>query len=182
MRATPLLLALCTTALPAQSASYTLFGTACTPFPSSVPAPSLTVAGVPQLGSSFTVTYTGPNYRRATPSFGFATAQPVLLTGVSNTSWAGLSLPFEIPSIFTTPHQPMFHGCTLLVSPDIAVATAMMPSGTSYRDRITIRVPNDTGLLGVRFYQQWLGVEVRPCCPYSRAIYSSNGGAAVIGL
>ena len=73
-----------------------------------------------------------------------------LLNGFSNQAWAGLLLPAPLPQ-----------GFTLLVSPDAVLVRAAW-SGTACPPgwplgagpSFDIAVPNNAGLLGVRYFQQ----------------------------
>jgi len=138
--------------LSAQTASYALFGTGC--------STQLTANGLPQIGKSFTVVYNGPSFCNAT-----VCAQPVLLTGLSNTQWGSIKLPI----------QPSFAigGCGLLVS--IEFMAPIAPGKKS----LDIPIPNDGRLIGLRFYHQWM--TLMTATSSATTVFFSNGGIMTVG-
>ena len=112
----------------------------------------------PRIGTSFVVSLLVS---------GCATGRffPFLLTGVSNTSWNGVSLPTNLPFMLS---------CPLRVSPDV-----IMLLKTPYTT--TFQLPNSTSLLGARFYQQALGAYTLWSWTPPMSWVSSRGGVGVIG-
>jgi len=114
--------------------------------------PAVGNAGLPQLGGSYDVTLTDA------VSGSFA----ALLSGMSNTAWAGGSLPAAIPSAT---------GCDLLVEPLVG-AVAATPGAS-----VTFAVPNNVALEGVEVFHQWVVIDaVNPA-----GFVVSDAGRARIG-
>ncbi|HKB15322.1 MAG TPA: hypothetical protein VKF62_04620, partial [Planctomycetota bacterium] len=109
-------------AAPAQTASYTYFGVGCS-------FPTLTAIGLPTLGGSFAV-QTQSSYG-GTVFSGWSSS--VLLTGFSNQTWNGVTLPYSLPNL---------NPCgALLVSPDVFVTVPSGIAGTLVP--LAFSVPND---------------------------------------
>lgn len=165
MRIVTLLL---TGALAAQSASFTPFGTGC-----AFQGQQLTIGnqGLPVLGTSFQITYAGPNF---TFSSGQQIAQPFLVLGLG-------SLVTPIPTTLL-PQQPA--GCQGLITPDVLLGTPMNPSLPSFDDFVTIQVPNTPTLAGFQFLSQWLTL-IQQCgfagCGLA-AIATSDAGLVIVGF
>ncbi|MCC6670194.1 MAG: hypothetical protein IT458_03980 [Planctomycetes bacterium] len=162
--------------VPAQGASYTLFGTACgTPGFS----PSLGVRGVPRLGTTFTVTYGGPNLCGFLGPISFR-YRPILLTGVSRSAMGGIALPWQVP-----PALAGGANCLLLQSTDVVLPMPATPGGANcFASEAAFAVPNVPALLGVEFYQQWLAWLERFDSRTSTTTYTlllSEGGHAKLG-
>lgn len=136
----------------AQTASYSLFGTGC--------STQLTANGLPQIGKSFSVVYNGPSFCNQA-----VCAQPVLLTGLSNTQWGSVMLPIVPPFAIG--------GCGLLVSVEF-----MAPIAPG-KKQLDIAIPNDPRLIGLQFYQQWTTLVTSTSSPFTA--YFSNGGIMTIG-
>lgn len=158
---------------PAQTASYTFVGSSCTGgrlSPTVGPVP-LSVRGLPRLGMSFeVVTECSTGYpwgvRRAV----------TLITGRSNQQLGGLTLPFDISTLF--PGQPV---CGLLrTSNEVSIPVPLLSHYTTPAV-LRIDVPNNAALLGVNFFQQVVSVEASTFGPPFRAIALSRMGHGVIG-
>lgn len=125
---------------PSQQASFTTFGTPCTAANSTTPA--IGNRGLPRLGTTMAVTYSGPN--SIEPGIQL-TEHPMLIVGFSR-----VDLP--IPPLIVT--QPA--GCTLYPSLDVVLPTAPAVLGRAYVPSINLSVPNDSRLLGGVLYLQWM--------------------------
>src|SRR5262245_8043850 len=102
--------------------------------------------GVPVIGTTFQLTYSGPNW---TFNFAQQIMQPHLVIGF------GQSL-FPIPVTFL-PQQPA--GCTGYISPDLIAP--MSPSARTpgvYDSVVDVPVPNIPALIGFVAYAQWLTI------------------------
>ena len=134
----------------APTASFMTFGSGC-----GSPALSLTNTQLPQLGGSFQIQLTNlPTFRAG-----------AVFTGVSNTTWGGITLPFDLSFLGGS-------GCTLYVSGEIA---SPFTTHTSTTLSWGFNVPNDPGLAGVQFFNQGLVVD-----PLT-GLLTTNGGSATIG-
>ncbi len=120
--------------------------------------PVLSAKGLPGIGKSFTV-----ELARARPN-----TAALLSLGASNTSWGTFRLPLDL-----TPAGAS--GCKLLASLDVFGVRTTSASGTA---SVPFPIPNQTGLLGVRFYNQWIVVD-QAANAFGFAF--SNGGVAQIG-
>lgn len=151
--------------LTAQAAAVTPFGAGCT-FANQTLA--IGTSALPQLGSTFAITYTGPNQNQQ------LTVQPALALGFTATS---LPIPATL-----LPQQPA--NCTQWI--DAAVIQFMPPSGTGpFVDQVAVTVPNTPGLIGFQFTAQWLAVAVQcsfvpPC--FLAAIPTSDALLLTVGL
>jgi hypothetical protein len=99
--------------------------------------PQLYNVGRPVTGTSFDVALMSARASRAA----------VLVMGFSNTFWGPIPLPFSLAP-FGAP------GCSLQVSYDLvwgAVVTDAFGEG-----KLTYAIPNNSGLWGVRWHNQWL--------------------------
>ncbi len=97
-------------------------------------------------GASFEAEATGP---KGLPA--------LALLGLSNKSFAGIPLPFDL-GLLGAP------GCKLYVSIDLAVAVPPRSFDRSYpfgEFRLLFPLPNFTSLAGATLYQQWLFLEPR---------------------
>ncbi|HLQ38944.1 MAG TPA: hypothetical protein VK348_14135 [Planctomycetota bacterium] len=153
----------------AQQALFQPFGTGCT-------FNNLTLAignqGLPHIGQSFQVMYTGPNF---TFSSGQQIAWPNLVLGLGQLSTV-------IPAGFL-PQQPA--GCQGYITGDVVMPTMPDPNGRpQYENFVTINVPNNPGLLGMNFNAQWLTI-VQQCgfagCNFS-AVLTSDAALVQIGV
>lgn len=166
-------LTLCITCA-AQTAAYAIVGSGCSTgrITQGIGPVPFAVHGVPRFGSTFTISTEGST------SYPWGSRRSVLLiTGISNTSAGGASLPFDISTLF--PGQPY---CGLLrASPEIATR---LPSVADYRTPVLIRfnVPNVPAMAGAQFYQQVLSMEFSSFGPPFSALSLSAGGAATVGF
>lgn len=120
--------------------------------------PVLSSAGVPTIGQNFTV-----DLGNATPG---TTAW--LAIGFSDTVSLGLPLPLDLSKIGAT-CCPVYTSCGHAISARVGAA------GTT---SVSVGVPNDPGLAGLRFYNQWVIID-----PGSNplGVVTSNKGTGVIG-
>jgi hypothetical protein len=148
----------------AQSASVSFYGTGCAYAGQTL---AIGVQGLPQIGTTFTITYTGPNF------YSTLTIQPHLAIGFAPDATV---IPASI-----LPLQPT--GCTVWVVP--AVIGAMMPTPTGpFATSVDVALPNSPGLIGITAYAQWFATVVQcgfvPPCTFD-ALPTSNGALLVIG-
>lgn len=162
--ALPFLLAIA----PAQTAAFVPFGTGCT-FDNQTLA--IGNVGLPQIGASFRITYSGPNH---THDFRQQIAWPQLALGLQAQN-------FPIPQNLL-PQQPA--GCTGELVPDAMLATLASSSGTTFDAFFDLAMPNDPGLLGVQFLAQWLTIH-QQCgivgCGIDAAL-TSDAAIVLVGL
>ena len=157
-----------TAAAGAQTPSFTPFGTGCT-------FQSLTLAigsqGLPRIGQTFRITYSGPNYR-------FNSSQQI--------AWPHLGLGFQplttaLPQSLL-PMQPA--GCIGWIAPITMVPTSPDLVLPAYDSFVAIAVPNDPGLIGAQFLAQWLTIHEQ--CGFAGcnldAALTSDAAIAVIGV
>lgn len=159
------LFSLLATTLPAQGATIAPFGSGCSYLGQTL---AIGANGLPQLGSTFTVTYTGPNLNNQ------LSTQPVLGLGLAATS---LPIP---PAIL--PQQPP--NCTQWILPDVLLPMPATTLGT-FQDQVPVAVPNQPGLLGFQFVAQWLAIVVQcgivlPC--WLQALPTSDALLVTVGL
>lgn len=161
-------LLLLSSALAAQSAAFTPFGAGCT-FQNQTLA--IGNQGLPVLGTSFQITYSGPNF---TFSSGQQIARPYLVLGFG-------TLVTPIP-VTLLPQQPA--GCQGLITPDVLLETPVSASLPEYEDSVTIQVPNSPALAGFAFHAQWLAL-IQQCgfvgCGLS-AIPTSDAATVLVGF
>lgn len=111
----------------------------CTGGGSNNAVPLLGSSGTPEINRSFDVTV----------SQGLGSANAALILGASNTAWSGGPLPFSLASLGAP-------GCSLLVSMNAMAGTTLDASGFG---KITLSVPNDPQLIGVKAYGQFYVVD-----------------------
>lgn len=113
---------------------------------------------VPAIGKEFTV-----QLHHAAES-----APAVLFYGFSDTQWLGLTLPFDLTLIGA-------NGCRLYCSGDLQRPLRTDPCGFASSD---VDIPNDSGLLGAVFFNQWLILDfgVNPF-----GLVTTHAGRGVIG-
>ncbi len=147
-------------ALPAlgQSGTYSFFGTGCSSGVSAQP-PRLVQEGPLRPGKAFTVAVEDGGRAAA------GTFVDVLLTGTSNTVWSSFALPVSLAALGP---------CPLRVSPD---AVLLVPPGPL---SVAITIPNNVGLVGFTFYQQWVTAWI-PSGATQAAFSLSDGGVGVVG-
>jgi hypothetical protein len=159
---------LCTGFAAAQGPSFQTFGNGCA---FNQQALFIGNQGLPQLGTTFTVTYTGPNTNNGT-------AQQQII-------WPHLALGFgqlntPLPASFL-PQQPA--GCHGLITPDGVMDTAPRIGIPIFQDHIDLTVPNSPALTGLRIYAQWFST-VQQCgfagCNLI-AVVTSDAAVMVIG-
>ncbi|MFN3241604.1 MAG: hypothetical protein ACE37K_08850 [Planctomycetota bacterium] len=114
--------------------------------------PAIGNSGLPQLGTSYSITLSDE----------LAGTFAVLASGMSNTTWAGGSLPAPLPGA---------PGCDLLVDPLVLDATTT-PGGS-----VSFSVPNNVALEGVDVFHQWAVLDA----VNSAGLVLSNAGRARIG-
>ena len=165
---TLLLACLCSAAaglqLPAQSASVSFYGTGCAYQGLNL---AIGVQGLPQLGTTFTITYSGPNFNST------LMIQPALALGLLPDN---LPIP---PAIL--PLQPA--GCSVWIVP--ALIQTMLPTATGlFATSVDIGVPNNPGLIGFTVFAQWFATVVQcgiiPPCTFD-ALPTSDGALLVVG-
>ncbi len=127
----------------AQTADITVAGAGCM---LEGKAPAMGYKGLPQLGATFSLNYTGPNHQ---VNHTQSSVQPILNIGFTA---VGLPIPAFLPA------QPI--GCVMYVAPTISIPMAKEPNGRpSYVSSQAVPVPNNTALLGGQFFAQWLAVK-----------------------
>lgn len=136
-------------------AAYDTFGAACA---GSRGKPVLSAAGVPRLGTTFSVQLSGA----------VSGARAVLFFGGSDRTWSGVRLPFDLGA-FGAP------GCVILASGEVQIDARTSASGTA---GVPVAVPNITSLKGVRFYNQWI---VTDPAANRAGLATSNGGVGTVG-
>lgn len=117
--------------------------------------PALGFDGLPQLGTSYE-----PNVRDA-----LDTTFALLASGLDNTSYNGVALPFELPNA---------PGCDLLVSADALDLAITDANGEA---SFPIAVPNAANLVGLTLYHQWL---IWDPTVNGLNIVTSNAGTATV--
>lgn len=150
--------------LTGQSASATLYGTGCTYRNQAL---AMAVQGLPQLGTTFKITYSGPNFNSTLE------IRPALALGL-----AAQNQP--IPSNLL-PQQPT--GCNAWIDP--LVITPMAPNTTGrFFSSVDVSIPNNPTLIGFNFFAQWIAIvtqcgTVPPCT--LEALPTSNAVSLVVG-
>jgi hypothetical protein len=96
-------------------------------------------------------------------------APALLRTGFSRTTWLGFGLPLNLAGA----GAPL---CDILTSAAINEARATDPLGSADLDFL---IPNDPALMGGRFYQQWVVIDLRA---NALGIVLSNGGEGLLAL
>lgn len=160
-------------ALAAQTASYTFFGTPSQSCP-------LGVQGTPKLGTTYHL-IVRPGW-----TFGNVIATTFLYTGVSNTKFAGYTLPLPLESLShcrrwdrnVCVDTVTFYGSLLTSSDWLGV----VPFSPQKEILVPCTVPNDAALLGVSYYQQAFTYDsgVNGFF-FVRSFHFSRGGHGVIG-
>lgn len=153
-------------ALPAQ-ASFTPFGTGCAW--NNIPL-AIGNSGLPHLGQTFAITYSGPNHFMNSAQ---QIAQPWIALGLQPQTYA-------IPAgLFL--QQPA--GCTAYLTPLSMTPMPADPVLPLYVSSFALAIPNDPGLLGVQLLAQWLTVGQQ--CGFAgcgiAAALTSDAAAIVIG-
>ena len=118
--------------------------------------PELSNTGLPVLGTSYALDLA------EAPGTTFA----VLVSGLSDTSWSGGSLPAPLPGA---------PGCNLLVDPIVLQTYITSAAGTTSG---SISVPNSAGLVGTDVYHQWVALDG---AANALGLVTSNAGRARLG-
>jgi len=128
----------------ATAQTFQPFGTGCT-----INGQTLAIGnqGLPQIGTTFQVTYTGPNSMPGSLATQQA-AHPNLVLGF------GQQLTPIPPNLL--PLQPA--GCQGFITPDTMIPTTPFIGRGIYHDTIDLPVPNNPALIGAQLYAQWLTV------------------------
>ncbi|GEM_PF-6506844 len=124
--------------LKGQAASYSFVGKDC----GNSSVQMLEVQGVPKLGTTFFLITSGSNHSNP-----IAWTSNFLFTGISNTNFGGLKLPFDLAKLSTV--RNTFCG---ILRNDILVVN-LAPEGIP-RPKYPIVIPQDKSLIGLRFYHQ----------------------------
>ncbi|MCA8965935.1 MAG: hypothetical protein H6838_00770 [Planctomycetes bacterium] len=149
---------------PAQTASFTTYGTGCGA-PGN-PPPLIQALTLPQIGAAFTVRFVALPSGQTPVSVDW----PAMIMGLQQA---------QTPVPVLSPSQPA--NCNFLLSTDVIL---FMPwNGTSYQNTFTMQIPNDPGLIGVSFHQQWAELYSR-CQPTCQPlmIRVTNAATATVGL
>jgi hypothetical protein len=155
-------------ALTAQNAAFTPFGAGC-----SFQGQALSIGnqGLPVLGTTFQITYSGPNF---TFSSGQQIAQPFLALGFN-------PLVTQIPPNIL-PQQPP--GCQGFLAPDVLIATPADPTRSTFQSFVDLPVPNSSALAGLVFLGQWMAV-IQQCgfagCGLA-AVATTDAAFVTVGL
>ncbi len=153
------------TPLAAQTATISVFGTGCT-FAGQTLAIGAT--GLPQLGTTFTIDYAGPNLNSQ------LSTMPLLGLGIAATN-------VPIPATLA-PQQPA--GCTQWIVPDVLLAMPTTPAG-GFVTQAQVVVPNNAALIGFQFVAQWAVFAVQcgiiPPCWFS-ALPTSDALLLTVGI
>jgi len=147
-----------------QTAAAVTYGTGCAYAGQNL---AIGVQGLPQLGTTFTITYSGPNLDNT------LTIQPILAVGL---------LPDSMPMpTWLLPQQPA--GCTAWILPALFEPMPVASPGL-FADHVAVAVPNDPGLTGFTLLAQWVawvtqcGI-VEPCT--LEALPTSDAVALIVG-
>ena len=117
--------------------------------------PALGFDGTPQLGTSYQPKVSGA----------LDATFALLASGLNNTAYQGIPLPFELPNA---------PGCDLLVSADALDLAVTDANGEASSP---IAVPNAGNLVGLTVYHQWL---IWDPSVNNLNIVTSNAGAATV--
>jgi hypothetical protein len=156
------------TAAAQTQAAFVPFGAGC---PFAGQTPTIGNQGLPQLGTTCTITYAGPNHT-------FNSAQQI--------AWPQLALGFT-PQQFLIPaglfpQQPA--NCLAELAPLALVPTQVNAIGNAFDTNVDIRVPNDPGMIGVVILAQWVVLHEQ-CgfagCGYD-AVLTSDAAQVVLGV
>ncbi len=148
--------------------SYVTYGQGCWSLGEPGARVTLSASGSTRIGGTLTVSFSNPRWQ--TRNWGVV---PTLITGMSDRAWAGLTLPLPVSVLVRAPD------CMLYCSVDVVVPLSGIWGSTS--GAITLRIPNDPGLVGLRLYQQWI-LETQTTGTFADGWISfTNGGALTIG-
>ena len=164
----PILSLLAAGSLCAQTPGFQPFGTGCT-FDNQTLA--IGNQGLPRIGQSFRITYSGPNH---TTNFAQQIAWPQLVLGFTLQS-------FPIPTSWFF-QQPA--GCNGELLPAAVVPSPVNAALPEFDAFFDMAIPNDPGLVGVVFLAQWLTIHQQ--CGFAGcgidAALTSDAALAVIGV
>lgn len=118
--------------------------------------PFLFSTTTPQIGQTFTV-----HLANATPN-----APAFLFYGVSDTTWNGQPLPFDLTSLG-------FPGCMVFISLDVGLTATTTASGNA---NSPFPIPNVPSLIGSSFFNQWFVLDVS-----ANTVNGSNAAKGTIG-
>jgi hypothetical protein len=127
--------------LAAQAASIATYGSGCV-FANQTLA--IGFAGLPQLGTTFDITYSGPHMNQQ------LSVQPILGLGLTASN---LPIPASI-----LPQQPP--NCTEWIDPIVLTPMGLAPAG-GFATQTSIVVPNTATLIGFQLTAQWLGLAIQ---------------------
>ncbi len=165
IRTALLLFPLMVAALPAQAANVTIYGTGCSFIGQQL---AMSVQGLPQLGTTITFTYSGPNLINQ------LTVQPVLALGLST---ANLPIPQAI-----LPQQPP--NCTAWILPEVLTFMPANPAGP-FDTQLPMAIPAANSLIGFQVTAQWLAIAIQcgiiPPCTLD-ALPTSDAALLTVGL
>jgi len=126
-------------------------------------SPVLTAHKAPVLGGDFDLML----------RHGSAGAPTYLFLGLSNASWSGLPLPFDM-SLFGTGA-----GCNVNASGELTIGGAAVLPGPLGDTTLNIAVPNNPALNGAVLYNQWISIDTWGGA--TLPLVFSNGGKAEFG-
>ncbi len=126
-----------------QQASFSTFGQGCGVYGEPPRPLAIWGSGVPRLGSTVTVGFTGPSFGTS-----LASMVPTLIAGLSRTSSNGVGLPYHLDwNLYQWMGGP---DCNLYCSSEVFTRFA----GT-WTGQVTMAIPLDRRLLGLPIYQQF---------------------------
>lgn len=143
----------------AQTGSFTAKGAGCG---GAAKGTRVSAPAAPKIGANFTVNVSVPLQPCCLPLLQWQTFMAI---GVSDLVWAGGLLPYQFPGT----------QCNLHISPDVIMGKMQSGSCCPPRDSFTAPIPNDTSLIGKKFYVQWVQAQS------SRGDWWSNYAECVIG-
>ena len=117
--------------------------------------PAVGNAGLPSLGGSYDVTL----------SDAVASSAAIIFTGLTDSIYNGLSLPYAIPGA---------PGCAVIAAPDVTTFTVTSVTGTSSS---SFAILNDPAFIGMQMYHQWAILDA----VNSIGIVVSDAGRALVG-
>ncbi|MBK9386570.1 MAG: DUF642 domain-containing protein [Planctomycetes bacterium] len=140
------------------TASFTTYGAGCSGS-QGVPALAATAGSRPSIGSNFQMTLSGLPSGPLNAAFG--------LVGVSDTTWAGIPLPFSLAGLGAP-------GCELLVGPDWTFGLANVGGVAAW----SVQVPQDGLLAGAVVFVQGLVFDL---AGNGLGVVVSNAGRVGVG-
>ena len=160
---------LATMGVASAQASFTPFGSTCTP------GQAISALNLPRLGQTFRVVYSGIQGNTFVGMTG-QNAVPFLSIGLSNTQAGGTPLPYTLPLWATNG----IANCELYVSPD---ATVPLPLGGPPPFTVGLTLPASQALVGLPLHLQWFTLvdRTRMGVLTARYVMLSNAATAVLG-